>query len=110
MSPDDDTDTDEAPTAKRWWRHGLEWIGWFALMVVVIHGVGALRAPSLPEQAPDFRLRDLDGQEVRLSDFRGQTVVLNFWATWCGPCRVEAPSFSPMALSVSRTSRPASIN
>lgn len=43
------------------------------------------------EAAPDFALVDLDGNEVRLSDYRGQTVVLNFWATWCRVCRAEMP-------------------
>lgn len=45
------------------------------------------------ETAPDFELTTLDGETVRLSDFKGQKVVLNFWATWCPPCKVEMPHF-----------------
>src|SRR3989442_9034905 len=42
--------------------------------------------------APDFRLPDLQGKTQRLSDYRGKVVFLNFWATWCGPCKEEMPS------------------
>jgi peroxiredoxin len=44
-------------------------------------------------QAPDFTLTSVDGGRVRLSEFRGKAVVLNFWATWCSPCRTEMPWF-----------------
>jgi thiol-disulfide isomerase/thioredoxin len=48
-------------------------------------------APEVGRLAPDFTLVDLEGNEVTLSDFRGKTVFLNFWATWCPPCRAEMP-------------------
>ncbi|MFD2760265.1 redoxin domain-containing protein [Lentibacillus juripiscarius] len=43
------------------------------------------------KKAPDFELETLDGKQVALSDYRGQRVMLNFWATWCPPCRAEMP-------------------
>ena len=45
------------------------------------------------QQDPDFALQDLEGKVVHFSDFRGKVIVLNFWATWCPPCRVEIPWF-----------------
>ncbi len=46
--------------------------------------------------APDFQLRNLDGQPVALSSYQGRVVMLNFWATWCGPCRIEMPAMEQL--------------
>ena len=46
-----------------------------------------------PQTAPDFTVYDLDGNPHKLSDFRGKPVILNFWATWCGYCKMEMPDF-----------------
>jgi peroxiredoxin len=71
-------------------------------MVVALMLVFAFKLARHPSQtpgaaqskpAPDFSLQSLEGKTVRLSDYRGKPVVLNFWATWCEPCKVEMPWF-----------------
>ncbi|MGB8955418.1 MAG: TlpA disulfide reductase family protein [Tumebacillaceae bacterium] len=74
------------------------WIGAVALLVLLLQAALMTgRATAATELAPQIELIDYDGAKHKLSDFRGQTVLLNFWASWCGPCREELPELARMA-------------
>ncbi|HSN71363.1 MAG TPA: TlpA disulfide reductase family protein [Steroidobacteraceae bacterium] len=71
--------------------------GWRALAVALLIGTAALAgASSGPRPAPDFTLPVRDGGQISLGELEGQVVMINFWASWCAPCRQEFPLLEQM--------------
>jgi cytochrome c biogenesis protein CcmG/thiol:disulfide interchange protein DsbE len=101
--------------AKRWVIAAVAAVGAGVLAVPLLLGVGDDRsathtdaAASADHRADDgcklegrpkleaFTVKDMNGAEVRLADFTGKAILLNYWATWCGPCKIEIPAFNEL--------------
>lgn len=72
------------------------WLGWAFFAIVFLGFSGTGHAVQTGDLTPDFTLKSLDGKEVTLGDYKGKYLFINFWATWCAPCKVEMPSMEEL--------------
>lgn len=68
----------------------------FAAIALSVASAVTIAKPTTGEKSPDFTLKSRDGGNIKLSEQRGNIVLVNFWASWCGPCREELPAFEEL--------------
>lgn len=74
--------------------------GWAAaFLAAVVLAAPATAKVEVGKPAPDFTIRTIDGRKIALADLKGKVVIINLWATWCGPCREEMPTLETLQIN-----------